>query len=562
MAIDDVVREEQVGDLVTEFITAFNALYESFQQDRDPLSPVKWRTDFTGTLATSSGNVNEHWINGTLRGYDNEWGAKRGRAGVYPTYADALVRAIIEAGDYVGTPGAGANAIEIVDRNFAAGNQRQTWGRAWANGQLIRKGVAVNEVIVWRTGDTDPTTGGVTRPEGVRYIFDLGSADPLPSWAVTGDIVLRPGTSGGGGLAQDTVLTDPGTEYWADVEIVDDGSSTASWPNRFQIMWTPQSGTAHPTWWNNEYGEARGIPAKSNTVGARWFAAVDATDYAARDMTIPVLEITNQRDGTRTTLMAVYGDGDIETVKDLIVGKKIFLDKFNMNRDETGWSYEPLANVTTAASLTGHSIVAVGTATASGALASTNGQTRTRHLKYRVTTAAVNAIASIRQANSTHARVNGFSVVLCAGPDTGVTTSGSTDRFWMGLRASTSAPTDVEPSSLVNAIGLGYDAADTTMQIMHNDGSGTATKVNTGMAVPATDSSGMFKLHLWCEAGSSTVQYVVTNLTDGTEFSGTISTDLVASTTFMSWQAYHSVGATSSVVGLALGSQHGRDAYK
>lgn len=562
MAIDDVVREEQVGDLVTEFITAFNALYESFEQARDATSPVKWRTDFTGTLSTGSGNVQEHWINGTLRGYSNEWGAVRGRAGVYPAYADALARAIIEAGDFVGTPGSGANAFEIVDRNLAAGNQRQTWARAWANGQLIRKGVAVNETIVWRTGDTDPTTGGVTRPEGVRYIFDLGSADPLPSWAVTGDIVLRPGTGGGGGVSADTVLTNPGTEQWLTMEIVDDGSSTATWPNRFEALWTPQSGTPHLTFWLNEYGEGRGIPAKSNTVGLRVFAAVDATDYAARDMTVPVMEITDHRDGTRTTQFAVYGDGDIETIKDVVVGGNLNLDKFQMNRDETGWAYEPLPNVTTVASLTGHSIVAVGTATASGALASTNGQTRTRHLKYRVTTAAVNAIASIRQANSVHARVNGFAVTLCAGPDTGVTTSGSTDRFWMGLRASTSAPTDVEPSSLVNAIGLGYDAADSTMQVMHNDGSGTATKINTGMAVPATDSSGMFKLHLWCEAGSSTVQFVVVNLSDGAEFSGTISTDLVASTTFMSWQAYHSVGATSSVVGLALGSQHGRDCYK
>lgn len=40
-----------------------------------------------------------------------------------------------------------------------------------------------------------------------------------------------------------------------------------------------------------------------------------------------------------------------------------------------------------------------------------------------------------------------------------------------GFDAAVTAPTDVQPSTILNIIGMGWDAADANIQIMHNDGS-------------------------------------------------------------------------------------------
>lgn len=106
-------------------------------------------------------------------------------------------------------------------------------------------------------------------------------------------------------------LSNPTTETWASVTINDDGSSTGGWIDRFRITFVPQSGSSRPTFWLNEYGEARGMPGKDNTVAARFFAALNSAGYTARSGTVPVLEVTDQRDGTRTTIFGVYKGGRV-----------------------------------------------------------------------------------------------------------------------------------------------------------------------------------------------------------------------------------------------------------
>lgn len=60
-------------------------------------------------------------------------------------------------------------------------------------------------------------------------------------------------------------------------------------------------------------------------------------------------------------------------------------------------------------------------------------------------------------------------------------------RGFFGLtntNAALAAGTD--PSALLNLFGFGWDAGDTTLQLMNNDGSGTATKINLGANFPVT----------------------------------------------------------------------------
>lgn len=64
----------------------------------------------------------------------------------------------------------------------------------------------------------------------------------------------------------------------------------------------------------------------------------------------------------------------------------------------------------------------------------------------------------------------------------------STQRFFAGYASVFGQlSTTSDPSSLTNIVGIAKDAGDATLQVMFNDGSGTATKVNTGITPNAND---------------------------------------------------------------------------
>lgn len=197
-----------------------------------------------------------------------------------------------------------------------------------------------------------------------------------------------------------------------------------------------------------------------------------------------------------------------------------------------------------------------GTATAAN-VGTTNLHQSMKRLDYLVTTAAATAVAGFRGNATQHWRGNaaglgGFFMVCRWGPATGVSTS--TNRAFVGMRGSAAAPTDVEPSSLTNIIGMGWDAADSNVQMMHNDGTGTATKIDLGasFAVPTVDRTAVFEIVLFCAPNGSTIFYEVTRLDTGAGASGSITTDIPGNTTLINPYGYMSVGGTSSVIGIAL----------
>ena len=85
---------------------------------------------------------------------------------------------------------------------------------------------------------------------------------------------------------------------------------------------------------------------------------------------------------------------------------------------------------------------------------------------------------------------------------------------------------------------------------MHNDGSGTATKVALGASFPkpSVASTNVFDLILECAPGASSVSYSVIDLSTGNTASGTLSSNLPSSTTLLDWWSQASVGGTSAAI--------------
>ena len=181
-----------------------------------------------------------------------------------------------------------------------------------------------------------------------------------------------------------------------------------------------------------------------------------------------------------------------------------------------------------------------------------------RRRSWRITTASTSAAAGIRggalqfTVGSTSAGLGGFYLVWRWGPATGVTNA--SHRAFVGMRNAITAPTDVNPSSLTNICGMGYDSADTNIQLMHNDGSGAATKIDLGASFPKpnTDLTSVYEVALFARPGTTqALSYEVTNLVSGAVASGTVTTDLPSTSTLINPYGYMSVGGVSSVIGFA-----------
>ncbi|MBN8629833.1 MAG: hypothetical protein J0L76_03140, partial [Rhodobacterales bacterium] len=192
--------------------------------------------------------------------------------------------------------------------------------------------------------------------------------------------------------------------------------------------------------------------------------------------------------------------------------------------------------------------------------AATNFRTRISWRRFGITTASATAVCGMRgNANmftvgADIANAGGFYLAWTFSPGTGV--ANANHRLFVGMRSSTAAPTDVDPSSTTNMVGVGYDSADTNMQIMHNDGSGTATKINLGASFPkpSADATKAYRIELFSPPGTTQlVGYLLTDLETGATASGTVTTDLPSTTTGLNVYSQMSVGGTSSVVGLDHG---------
>lgn len=188
---------------------------------------------------------------------------------------------------------------------------------------------------------------------------------------------------------------------------------------------------------------------------------------------------------------------------------------------------------------------------ATPAIATTNRITRTPGRHVRSTGAGAGASAGL-QSQQGFWREVGFTYEFRGGIETLVAGA----RLFIGVRGSTGLTLNVDPSSWLQIVGFGLDAADTNIQLMHNDGAGTATKTDTGIAKAAGDE---LYVRIHCTAGGNyevtLKQFAGANLTTtptATYGPVTVSTDMPDAT--QACIAGHAIGngATASAALIAM----------
>ena len=143
----------------------------------------------------------------------------------------------------------------------------------------------------------------------------------------------------------------------------------------------------------------------------------------------------------------------------------------------------------------------------------------------------------------------------------GIADTVAAPRTFIGLSSIGTTPTNVEPSTLINSIGVGQGAANTNLFVYYG-GSAAQTPIDLGANFPTgTSNTDWYELTLFAPPSSTnTVYYQVLRLNTGNVASGTLTgtagTVLPANTTFLGPRNWRTNNATASAVTLAFGSMY------
>jgi hypothetical protein len=193
--------------------------------------------------------------------------------------------------------------------------------------------------------------------------------------------------------------------------------------------------------------------------------------------------------------------------------------------------------------------------TQSGLLLS--GATATKIIRSRFTSATSSGSIAGYRGNGTDVAIGmGFHAIFTFGfADTSFNSSAHN---WIGFGSQITFQIGslTYASSLGNIIGVGNDPTDTTLQIMHNNSTGTAVKIPLGSDFPAnrtagTAFTGMFCFELFNDFGSQDVKWRITRIDTGTVEQGIItSSDKPTSSTFLSPVVSRCNGTSTSIAAI------------
>jgi hypothetical protein len=127
-------------------------------------------------------------------------------------------------------------------------------------------------------------------------------------------------------------------------------------------------------------------------------------------------------------------------------------------------------------------------------------------------------------------------------------------RQFYGMTSNTTSlgiSSTVTVESLTNVIGVGSDASDTNLQIFHNDGTGTCTKIDLGSNFSANRPSGsletdFFTVDFYNPFNQSIIYYRITSLENNFTHEGSINSNIPNDTTPITVQAIRTSGSSSN----------------
>jgi hypothetical protein len=221
------------------------------------------------------------------------------------------------------------------------------------------------------------------------------------------------------------------------------------------------------------------------------------------------------------------------------------------------------------AGVLGASFTMVGTAT-TRTLASTSRFTRMRRYAY-VSAATAGALASFRNGTVQFSTGTGgsasaadggfFQSIRFAVTDAAAVTGA---RMFLGVSATITAPTNVEPSTLLNSFGIGQLSTDATQLYLFYGGSAAQTPIPLGtgfpciQATPGINNGIPYDFMIWCPpTQNGVVNWALERIDTGAVTGGTITpatpgVQTPLSTTMLNTFGYRTNNATALAVALDL----------
>lgn len=368
-----------------------------------------------------------------------------------------------------------------------------------------------NGVFTCGTDATSGGGGGITQADGdLRYVQVGGDT-------MTGALNIQNGN--GGAPATATLLNVRGTMSGRSIVISGTGSSSK------------------PLLYGDTADGSIGLNTNNPMPGSVLTASGVISLYRQNDPSVPqsnFLDIYSKSIAGRMMLKAKGPSGLDYPFQPAIFGNNVAV-------------YYP-ATATTAGQVTGWTFTSAGTVS-HPALASTNLLTSIRRTRWASATTAniaggiVSATSQCWRGNA--AGLGGFFFFARFGQN--VNTNGA--RAFVGLAAQTTSVVTAEPAAALNMVGMGYNAADSSTgnwQLMFNDGTSTATKVDLGSSA-ARNTTDVYSLYLFAPPNGSTITARVVNESTNTVVldNYVISTDLPTNTSFLYVNAAGGPAATA-----------------
>lgn len=217
--------------------------------------------------------------------------------------------------------------------------------------------------------------------------------------------------------------------------------------------------------------------------------------------------------------------------------------------------WQPPGGATTVPGVYGLPVMTVvGTATARTP-AATNLVTRTKRLGY-VSAATAGALASMRTALLLHScgdgSIGGFYFSVIFAITDAATVAGA--RMFIGMHNLTTAPTNLDPATFTNCVGLAQLSGDATQLYICYGGSAAQTAIALGTNFPGNNSGKLLRFQIYAPSDvANTFYYQVDNLTDGHRATGTLTgaaTVVPQSGTFLAMRNHRTNNATALAVAI------------